>query len=126
MKFKLLSTLLFCSLFANFSWANGNHIYKNLDYLNLKTKQKKEIKDILVSYKDDFKEYYEKKAQAQKELKELMRDDNFSKIKYEDIAEEVAEEAIELEAELLDDIHKVLTPNQRKKFSRRLLEWRIE
>lgn len=130
-KLKILT--LFCSLFlisqlyASKEYETKNtHIYKNLDYLNLDSNQEEAFKAILISSKKEFAKYYEKKQNAQKELQELMQEEHFNKKKYEDIAEDIAEEAIELEVKIFKQIHQILTPKQREQFSYYLQEWKVE
>lgn len=134
-KLKILT--LFCNLFLLFSsslYGDDNfkkefkelHIYKNMDYLELTTTQENQIKEILLSCKKEFSKYYEKKQKAQKKLQKLIQKKHFNKEKYEDIAEDITEEAIELEIKIFKQLHKILTPHQRKKFSYYLQEWRIE
>jgi Spy/CpxP family protein refolding chaperone len=55
-----------------------------------------------------------------------MQKEYFDKNKYEDIAEDIAEEAIELEIDIFRKIHSILTPAQRERFSKYLMEWKIE
>ena len=130
-KLKILT--LFCSLFlisqlyASKEYETKNtHIYKNLDYLNLDSNQEEAFKAILISSKKEFAKYYEKKQNAQKELQKLIQEEHFNKKKYEDIAEDIAEEAIELEVKIFKQIHQILTPKQREQFSYYLQEWKVE
>lgn len=134
-KLKILT--LFCSLFLIFSsslYGDDNlkkefkelHIYKNMDYLQLSSTQESQIKEILLSCKKKFSKYYEKKQKAQKKLQKLMQKEHFNEKKYEDISEDISEEAIELEVKIFKQIHAVLTPHQREKFSYYLQEWKIE
>lgn len=130
-KLKILT--LFCSLFlisqlyASKEYETHNtHIYKNLDYLHLNAQQEEKIKAILIECKKEFSKYYEKKQKAHKKLQKLMQEEHFDKEKYEDIAEDLSEEAIELEVKIFKQIHAVLTPQQREQFSYYLKEWEIE
>ncbi len=126
---------LICSLLLSFSLVadddyehehKKDHIYKNLDYLNLSKHQYKEIKDIVVEYRKEYKKFYKKRQKLQKSLQELLREEKFDKERYEEISKEMHEDAIKLETETLDNIHSVLSPSQRERFSYYLREWQVE
>lgn len=119
-KLAILLTLI------NFLFANTNYMYKDLDYLNLSEIQKKQVKEILLSQRKAFSKYYKAKAKAKEELQELMQNENFDEDEYEDTLEDIYEEAVELETDIFKKLHRVLTKEQRKKFSQRLEEWRVE
>ncbi|MFV0564144.1 Spy/CpxP family protein refolding chaperone [Malaciobacter mytili] len=121
---KILVVLALCSLtlFAK----EANHIYKNLDFLMLDKIQQEKLKEILISHKKRYEKFYIYKQKEEKKLQELIKQDYFDEKKYEDIAEDIAEEAIELEVKTLKKIHKILTKEQREKFSLYLQEWKVE
>ncbi|MCK9336253.1 MAG: hypothetical protein M0P43_00325 [Arcobacteraceae bacterium] len=133
-KSKILT--LFCSLFlisqlyADKEYKTTNstntHIYRSLDYLNLNSIQEAKIKEILVSYKKDFSQYYKKKYKTQKKLQEIISDTYFDEKKYKHVSQELYEDMIELEAKVFKDIHYILNPLQRKQFSNHLQEWLLE
>ncbi|QHG90916.1 periplasmic heavy metal sensor [Sulfurimonas sp. CVO] len=126
---------LICSLLLSFSLIadddyehehKKNHIYKNLDYLNLSRHQHKEIKEIVIEYRKDYEKFYKKREKFQKRLQELLREEKFDKENYEQTSKEIHEDAIELEIETLQKIHSVLSPSQRERFSYYLREWQVE
>ncbi|RXK06611.1 hypothetical protein CRU97_05155 [Halarcobacter bivalviorum] len=120
----LIVLLALCNLtlFAK----DSNHIYKNLDFLNLDKNQQEKLKKILISHKKRYEKFYAFKQDEEKKLQELIKQDHFDEEKYEDIAEEIEEEAVELEVKTLKRIHKILTKEQREKFSHYLQEWKVE
>ncbi|MDY0123155.1 hypothetical protein [Sulfurimonas sp.] len=126
---------LICSLLLSFSLIADDdyehehkkgHIYKNLDYLNLSRHQHKEIKEIVIEYRKDYEKFYKKREKLQMRLQELLREDEFDKERYEQISKEIYEDAIKLETKTLDEIHSVLSPSQRERFSYYLREWQVE
>lgn len=130
--------MLLCSLFLSFSLLADdehehkkkhiykNHIYKNLDYLNLSKDQYREMKEILIDYRKEYEKFYKKKAKNEKELQELLKKEKFDKKEYENIAQDIQEEALELEIDTLNEIHSILSASQRARFSNYLREWRVE
>lgn len=132
---KLKILVILCSVLLSFSLSGDdnshteykkNHIYKNLEYLNLNKEQYNSIKKILIDYRKDYKNFYRYKEREEKKLQELMKMDEFDKEKYEDYAKVIYEKSINLEAETLKRIHSVLNTQQREKFSLYLREWRVE
>lgn len=116
-----LSTICFSS-----EYNHNKHIYKNLDYLNLDKHQINKIKEILLEYQEDYEDFYIEKNKKEKKLKELIQDNQFNEDKYEDILEDIYEELVELETEFIERIHRVLSKEQRQKFSLYIKEWRLE
>lgn len=130
---KILKTLLLlCSLIFTLQADDEeykhkkNHIYKNLDYLNLNKKQFKQFKKILISYKHDYKNFYTYKKGQEKRLQNLIQKEFFNKEKYIKTIQDIQKKAIKLEAEKLERIHTLLNKKQRIKFSSTLQEWEIE
>ena len=126
---------LICSLLLSFSLIADDdyehehkkgHIYKNLDYLDLSKKQHKEIKEILIEHRKDYEKFYKKRQRLQRKLQELLKEERFDKEIYEQISKEIHEDVIELETKTLDNIHSVLSPSQRERFSYYLQEWQVE
>jgi Spy/CpxP family protein refolding chaperone len=127
---------LICSLLLSFSLLaddddykhehKKSHIYKNLDYLNLSKHQHKEIKEIVVEYREKYEKFYKKREEKEKRLQELLREETFDKERYEQISKKIHEDAIELEIETLQNIHSVLSTSQRERFSYYLREWQVE
>ncbi|AXH13619.1 Spy/CpxP family protein refolding chaperone [Halarcobacter bivalviorum] len=124
---KILKILVVLLVLCNLTlFAKENHIYKNLDFLNLDKNQQEKLKKILISHKKRYEKFYVFKQEEEKKLQELIKQDHFDEEKYEDIAEEIEEEAVELEVKTLKKIHKILTKEQREKFSHYLQEWKVE
>lgn len=126
---------LICSLLLSFSLIadddyehkhKKDHIYKNLDYLNLSKYQHKDVKEIVVEYREKYEKFYKNRQELEKRLQELLREEKFDKERYEQISKEIHKDAIELEAETLQKIHSVLSASQRERFSYYLREWQVE
>jgi periplasmic protein CpxP/Spy len=102
------------------------HSYKNLDYLELDDIQLKQMKSILIEYKYKYKEYYDYKENQEKKLEEIMKSDSFDRDLYIQTLKKSKMASTILESEKMEKIHKILTPNQRKKFAKYLEEWEID
>lgn len=134
-KFQIL--ILLCSLlFTNLLFADDykkehhkyekNHIYKNLDFLNLNKKQYSKIREILINYKKEYRAFYQFKLNEEKKLQALVEEKIFDKASYITISQNIKQHAIQIEANNIEDILSILNPMQRKKFSYYLEEWEVE
>ncbi|XPV68623.1 MAG: hypothetical protein ACNI25_15145 [Halarcobacter sp.] len=121
----VLSSLIFTLCYADKHYED-THIYKNLDFLNLNKVQYEKVRSVLIEYKKRYHKYYKKRKKKEKKLEELIKQEKFDTEKYEDISEDIFEDAIELEARTLKKLHKILNPKQREMFSHYLKEWQVE
>ena len=132
---KLKILVILCSLLIPFVLSASDdehhsykrsHLYKNLDFLDLDKKQYKQIREVLINYKKNYKKYYKYKEDKEEKLKKLFLEDDFNKEKYLYISRKIKEKASLLEANNLKEIHEILDEKQREKFSYYLKEWEVE
>ena len=123
--FLLLSSLfLFVNADNNDHWYR--HSYKNLDYLELNNEQTAKIKEILIEFKEQYKEFYEFKEKQEDRLRDILKDDTLNEKEYLTILNEIKSKASLLEVEKMRNIHNILNEKQRKKFSKYFKEWEVE
>jgi len=122
----VLSSLIFTSLYADNDRDEKNHLYKNLDFLELNHKQYKEIKKILISFRKKYKDFYEYKEDQESKLEKIMSNNTFNHSLYMQIVNNIKSKATLLEANNLEKIHSVLNKKQRKKFAYYLEDWEVE
>ena len=123
--FLLLGSLfLFVNADNNDHWYR--HSYKNLDYLELNNEQTAKIKEILIEFKEQYKEFYEFKEKQEDRLRDILKDDTLNEKEYLTILNEIKSKASLLEVEKMRNIHNILNENQRKKFSKYFKEWEVE
>jgi hypothetical protein len=127
---KILKIFLLLSSFFLFLNASddkhGKYSYKNLEYLDLNSQQKKDIKEVLIEFKYKYKKFYEYKKDKEDKLKDIIEDNVFDDKLYFEILTDLKTKASFLEIEKLKKIHKILDEKQREKFSKYLEEWEIE
>ena len=102
------------------------HSYKNLDFLNLDSVQLQKMKDILIHFKKEYKDFYEYKEKQEDLLEDIMENSNFDEKEYLKITGEIKTKASKIEVERLKKIHEILNEKQREKFAEYLEEWEIE
>ncbi len=123
--FLLLGSLfLFVNADNNDHWYR--HSYKNLDYLELNNEQTAKIKEILIEFKEQYKEFYEFKEKQEDRLRDILKDDTLNEKEYLTILNEIKSKASLLEVEKMRNIHNILNEKQRKKFSKYFKEWEVE
>lgn len=120
--------LLVFLLFFGISLADDDHHYykKDLTFIQLTNDQKEPIKQILKKYREQAREYktYEHTMLKQKQAVFLSK--HFDATKIEQINKNLALKASEIESELLSNIHRILTDQQRIRFANYIDEWEIE
>ena len=123
--FLLLGSLfLFVNADNNDHWYR--HSYKNLDYLELNNEQTAKIKEILIEFKEQYKEFYEFKEKQEDRLRDILKDDTLNEKEYLTILNEIKSKASLLEVQKMNNIHNILNEKQRKKFSKYFKEWEVE
>jgi periplasmic protein CpxP/Spy len=126
LKIFLLLSSLFLFVNADDDDHGYRHSYKNLDYLELNTQQTAKMKEILIEFKDQYKEFYEFKEKQEDRLKDILKDDIFNEKEYLAILNEIKSKASLLEVQRMKNIHNILNEKQRKKFSKYFKEWEVE
>ena len=123
--FLLLGSLfLFANADNNDHWYR--HSYKNLDYLELNNEQTAKMKEILIEFKEQYKEFYEFKEKQEDRLRDILKDDTLNEKEYLTILNEIKSKASLLEVQKMKNIHNILNEKQRKEFADYLEEWEIE
>lgn len=126
---KILKILiLFCSLlFSDSDYEDKQeHIYRNLDYLNLSNTQYNQIKKILLDAKNEYKIFYTYQVYQEKKLENYFKKDVFNKENYIKEYLELEKKAITIQSGVFSKIHKILSSKQRAKFSHYLEEWELD
>ncbi|MGB5867135.1 MAG: hypothetical protein WBG69_04585 [Arcobacteraceae bacterium] len=127
MKILLLISLLFFAVFADDNEKNHHHYYsKDLTFLDLTMQQKDILKDILKEYRHDVKKYKKFKKKILKKKQKLFENESLDLNKLEELNKQVALKASHIEIKLLEEIHTILSKEQRDKFIDFIDEWEIE
>ena len=127
MRLLLILSLLIYTLFADSDEEKHHHYYhKDLTYLNLDHDQKKSLKHILKEYRKNIKHYRENKKEILKQKQIIFSQDDFDTTKLEKLNLEVAKLATQLEVKFLQQIHTLLSKEQRIKFIEYIDEWEVE
>jgi len=106
--------------------SSKHHLYKNLDYLHLNKQQYHTLKNILLEYKKEYKQFNKFKREKEKELANILKEEIFDEKKYKNIFNEIESKTLEIELNNFKKIHTILNEKQREKFSYYMQEWRVE
>ena len=129
-----MRALLIIFIFFNIVFADHDdeidlfefHMPHDMEYINLSKEQKEKIFEILLTNNRKLKILHEKKELVEDQMKNIFLKEEFDKEKFISMLMEIKKESVKIEAELLQKIHKVLTPKQRKLFINHIEEWEIE
>jgi len=125
----LLSSLLFCDHDAyeyNEEERKSIHMPYDMHYLDLSSKQQKEIRHLLASSRERRKNLHKRTEALERSLSALFDQKYFDKQAFIERQLQLKKEALQIEADLLEGIHSILTEKQRKKFVHYLKEWEID
>ncbi|MDQ1340633.1 MAG: periplasmic protein CpxP/Spy [Campylobacterota bacterium] len=126
MRVVFLFLVAFLLLFADHDKKYDRHFHKDLTHLELSDEQYQKIKKILKNFKKKVEEFREQKEKTNNATQALFAKDNFDIDKYKNESLEPEKQAIEIEAQILNEIHEVLNKEQRKKFLDYFEEWKID
>lgn len=115
-------------LFLGIVFGDDDHHYykKDLTFLQLTDEQKGPVKQILKNYRDQVREYKIYEHDLLKQKQSVFLSQHFDALKIEHINKSLELKASKIEIELLSNIHKVLSNEQRRKFANYIDEWEIE
>lgn len=102
------------------------HMPHDMEYINLSKEQKDKIFEILLINNRKLKILHEKKELVEDQMRKIFLEEKFDREKFISMLIELKKESVKIESELLQKIHKVLTPKQRKLFINHIEEWEIE
>lgn len=125
LKLFLILSSLFIFLNADDDY-HKKHKYKNLEYLKLDDNQIKQMRNILIKYKNKYEDFYDFKEDKEDELEDLIKEDSFDRKKYTQILTNIHIKAIELQTQRMEEIFNILNKKQRKKFAKYHEEWEID
>lgn len=103
-----------------------HHIPKDLSFLDLNARQYDEVKEILYQYKHRLKAFRHEKKEHEHDAGELFVKERFDAAKYEAMRGDLEAQAIRIQADFLQKLHAVLTPQQRKRFLDYFDEWDVD
>ncbi len=126
MKYILVLIMIFTFVTAD-DYEEKDHYYrKDLSYLNLNQKQVEKVRETLKEYQKELKKYRKLKKKIIDKKQKIFEQTYFDKNRLEGLSKDLNELQTNIEKEFLEDMHKILTKKQRKKFVKYIYEWEVE
>jgi len=128
MRYILILLVLLTFLISDEEYEHEKEHYyrKDLSYLYLNKSQKSKVKQVLKEYQKELRKYIELKKDIARKKRKLFMQKDFDKDKVKMLTKKLFEFSGKIEANFLNNMHKILNQKQRKKFSRYMHEWEIE
>ncbi len=124
---KLINLFIVTGLILTYLYGDHREYFpRDLYHLELSKKQKKEFKHLFKKYHHFRRHIEEKEEELDEKVQEEFVKDEFDKSYYEKERLKLFQETVKMEGEIFEEIHKILTPEQRKIFKDDLGEWEIE
>ena len=124
MKLFLIFAFTLC-LYAGHGEKHEHHINKDLTYLELTQEQTEDFKKILKKYYHETQEFREFQESIDAQKKALFLQDTLDADALRELNRALYEKASKEETQILERMHKVLTPKQREAFVRYFEEWEV-
>jgi len=103
-----------------------HHLPLDVSYLDLDKDQYKQIKHIVKRFKHEYKEFHEEKEDTREKIAKLFLSDNFDRDEFVSLSNRLKSLSVDIQADFFVQIHKMLTPKQKKRFVRYMKEWEVE
>lgn len=119
-------TLIFLSS-TNSVYADDDHRFPmDLHDLGLTKQQHRSLEEAMKEYQYAYRRYHHQSERTREELNALFLNASFDSETFRAKSLEMQKGSIEIRARLLERIHTILTPEQKRRFIRHLEEWEIE
>lgn len=103
-----------------------HHLPLDVSYLKLSDHQHKKLVKILKEFKHERKEFHEEQEDTTDEIKELFLEDTFDRDEFVKLTNKLKNLSVEIQADFFEKMHKLLTPEQKKRFVKYMKEWEVE
>lgn len=103
-----------------------HHLPLDVSYLDLSKEQHKSVRVLVKKYKHEQRELHRLKKEARRSVSELFTAEAFDTGEFMRINAALGQKAVEIQAEFFSQMHALLTPTQKKRFSYYMEEWEIE
>ena len=117
----LLSSLLFAD-YDRYE-EHEYHLPKDLRHLELTRQQHHDVKAVLKKYRSSLMKLRRDQRETAKEIETLFIEKDFDKKRYIELGMRYEKLSFDIQADMLSEIHTLLTPTQRKRFLKYIDEW---
>ena len=121
-----LLLLLFSLLYAEHDEHREHHFPMDIGYLDLTREQHAKVEQIVHDYREARHRYSRHKKELHEAFGHLFAAETFDREHFLAMKSQLHTEASAAQAAFLADLHRVLTPEQRRRFVRYMEEWEVE
>ena len=121
-----MRTVLFWIWLAVLTIADEGYAHRlpyDMSRLQLSASQHRAVKEALVQYRKGRKVLHKQEERLEASFRTMFLSARFDAARYRRLVLALKRQEIALHAELLDKLHRILTPAQRRMFARYLEEW---
>lgn len=112
-----------------FVWADSDDHRRfpmDLHDLQLTSQQHQAVEEAMREYQSSSRRYHKQNGKTQQELNALFLSPTFDEKLFRVKSMEMQTASVAIQIQLLENLHKILTPQQKAKFIRHIQEWEIE
>lgn len=120
----LLATLLFAD--SDRHEYKERHLPLDMRYLDLTHKQYDQAETVVRTFKREYKEFHHLKEETRKAVSKLFLADTFDTAEFIRLTSALNRRAAEIQAAFFSQMHAILTPSQKKRFTDYMEEWEVE
>lgn len=119
--------IIFLMLISLCAYADGDRRFPmDLHDLGLTKQQHHSLEEVMKEYQSSNRRYHHQNGKSQEDLNTLFVSSSFDSEAYRTKSLEMEKASIEIRARLLERLHSILTPEQRRRFAHHLEEWDSE
>lgn len=126
MKLLILLFLIISPIFAGDHKHDKHHLPLDVTYLELDKHQYKKLVKIVKKFKHDRKKIHKEEKQRRKEISKLFLSETFDRDKFIEQINKLKEQSVQRQADFFLEMHKLLTPKQKRHFVKYMKEWELE
>jgi len=123
MRFIVLIAMLFSLLAADHDDPREHHMPMDISYLDLTPRQHESVEKIVRDYRKAHHRLNRLEEQTRESVSRLFEAERFDREKFLELTAALQRENDKVQADFFEALHRVLTPQQRSRFTPYLQEW---
>jgi Spy/CpxP family protein refolding chaperone len=122
----IIITLIYLACINPVYADDKHHFPMDLNDLGLSKQQHHSVEEAMKEYQLSYRRYHHQSEKTQEELNLLFVGSSFDSEMFRAKSLEMEKASIEIRARLFERLHTILTPEQKRRFIRHMVEWDIE
>lgn len=127
MKFFSIILLLVTLMTADEKYEHEEHYFPlDMSYLKLSNIQHIKVKKLVENFRHEYKKFHIQEKNTDKKIAKLFLEKEFNIDRFIQLSSQLQKDAIQIQADFLIKMHKILTPTQKRRFIKYMREWEVE